>query len=151
MENESKYQVQGFWKGGRNGLISAEGVVEPTISFSAPAEFKGESGHWTPEHFLVAAVGSCFVVTFAAIPEASKLKFLSLEVSVEGKLRKVNGRLGFAEVVVRPTLTVIVNEDYELGDRLLEKAEQGCLMARTLACPVRLEALVQSAEEVLAR
>src|SRR4029077_10138487 len=104
METKNSYRVKGSWQGGRNGLVSAEGIVEPTITFSAPVEFKGESGCWTPEHFLVAAVVSCFVVTFSAMAESSKLDFLSLEVSAEGKLRKVDGKLGFAAVVMRPTL-----------------------------------------------
>jgi peroxiredoxin-like protein len=151
MEKENSYRVKGSWKGGRNGLVSAEGIVEPTIPFSAPVEFKGESGYWTPEHFLVAAVVSCFMVTFSAMAESSKLNFLSLEVSVDGKLGKVDGKLGFAGVVLRPTLLIVANEDYERGNRLLEKAEHGCLIARSLTCPVTMEALVQSADEVLAR
>ena len=96
-------------------------------------------------------MASCFVVTFSAIAESSKLNFLSLEVSVDGKLRKVDGRLGFAEVIMRPTLTVVVNEDFERGNRLLDRTEQGCLIARSLICPVKMEALVRCADEVLAR
>src|SRR5215467_14054726 len=126
---ENSYCVQASWKGERNGLVSAEGVAEPKIHFSAPVEFKGEGGFWTPEHFLVAAVASCFVVTFSAMAAASKLEFLGLDMMVDGTLRKVDGRLGFAEVVVRPTLTVLSHEDQERGNRLLEKAKQGCLIA----------------------
>jgi hypothetical protein len=73
----------------------------------------------------VAAVVSCSVVTFSAMAESSKLNFLILEVSAEGKLRKVDGKLGFAAVVMRPTLVIGANEDHECGNRLLEKAEQG--------------------------
>src|SRR5438552_7190480 len=139
---ENNYRVETSWKGGRNGLASAEGVAEPTIRFSAPVEFKGERGYWTPEHFLVAGVAACFVVTFAAMAAASKLDFLGLEMTVDGRLGKVGGRLGFAEVVMRPTLTVATNEDQERGNHLLEKAEQGCLIARSLVCPVTMEAVV---------
>ena len=148
---ENNYRVETSWKGGRNGVVSAEGVAEPKIRFSAPVEFKGESGYWTPEHFLVAAVASCFVVTFSAMAAASKLDFLSLEVTVDGTLRKVDGKLGFAEVVMRPTLTVVAGEDQKRGNHLLEKAEHGCLIARSLACPVTMEALVRTADEVLAQ
>ncbi len=151
MERESSYQVKGSWKIRRHGLVSAEGVGEPTITFSAPLEFKGDSSYWTPECFLIAAVTSCFVATFSAMAESSKLNFLSLEVPVEGNLRKTDGQLGFAEVIMRPTLTVVVNADFERGYRLLERAEQGCLIARSLVCPVKMEALVRCADEVLAR
>jgi peroxiredoxin-like protein len=147
---ENSYCVEASWKGVRNGLVSAEGVAEPKIRFSAPVEFKGERGYWTPEHFLVAAVASCFVVTFSAMAAAAKLDFLALDMMVNGTLRRVDGRLGFAEVVMRPTLTIVASEDQERGNRLLEKAEQGCLIARTLACPVTMEALVRTADAVLA-
>lgn len=148
---ENSYGVEASWKGRRKGLVSAEGVAEPKIRFSAPVEFKGESGYWTPEHFLVAAVASCFVVTFSAIAVAAKLDFLALDIMVDGTLRKVVGELGFAEVVIRPRLTVVASEDQERGNRLLKKAEQGCLIARSLACPVTMEPLVRATEEVLAQ
>jgi organic hydroperoxide reductase OsmC/OhrA len=144
---ENIYRVTGLSNLGRNGLVTAEGI-EPTISFSAPAEFKGESGRWTPEHFLVAAVASCFVVTFSAMAEASNLNFLGLDITVEGKLGKVGGRLAFIAIVIRPTLTIAI-EDQERGNHLLDKAEQGCLIARSLLCPVTMEAVVRSADEVL--
>jgi organic hydroperoxide reductase OsmC/OhrA len=49
---------------------------------------------------------------------------------------------------MRPALTLLANEDHELGNRLLKKAEQGCLIARSLACPVTTEAIVRTANEV---
>jgi peroxiredoxin-like protein len=151
MKTDYNYRVKGSWEVRRNGLISAEAVKEPKITFSSPIEFKGESGHWTPEHFLVAAVVSCFVVTFSAMAESSKLKFSGLEVPAEGKLGKVDGKLIFAEIVMHPALTLLADEDHELGNRLLKKAEQGCLIARSLSCPVTMEAVVRTADEMLAR
>jgi peroxiredoxin-like protein len=150
MDKESRYRVTSTWKGGRRGLVSAE-RIDPPISFSAPPEFKGETGFWTPEHFLVAAVASCFVVTFYAIAELSKLDFLSLELSVDGKLGKPEGKLRFTGIVVKPALTIFRDQDRERANRLLEKAEQGCVIARSLACPVTMEPLVQIPEEVPAR
>jgi organic hydroperoxide reductase OsmC/OhrA len=93
MKTDYSYRVKGSWEVRRNGLISAEAVKEPKITFSPPVEFKGESGNWTPEHSLVAAVVSCFVVTFSAMAESSKLKFSALEVPAEGKLGKVDDKL----------------------------------------------------------
>jgi peroxiredoxin-like protein len=148
MEADYSYRVKGSWEVRRNGLVSAEGVEKPKIAFSSPVEFKGESGHWTPEHFLIAAVVSCFVVTFSAMAEMSKLNFLSLEVSAEGKLGKIDGKLAFSEIVINPTLVLGANEGHDLGNRLLEKAEQGCLIARSLACPVTMEAIVHTQEQV---
>jgi len=143
MEAIHSYHVNANWEVRRNGRISAEGVSEPKIRFSAPVQFNGDHGHWTPEHFLIAAVVSCFVVTFSAMADASKLEVLSLDVSAEGQLGKVDGKLAFAEIVLRPVLTLFAAANQELGERLLLKAEQGCLVARSLSCPIILHSIVQ--------
>jgi hypothetical protein len=64
---------------------------------------------------------------------------------------KSTAKLGFAGVVMRPTLILVASEDHERGNRLLGKAEQGCLIARSRTSPVTVEAPVQSVDEVLAR
>ena len=69
----SKYVSKAIWTKGRNGTAGAQGA-EQTIDFSAPVEFQGRAGEWTPEHFLMAAVAGCFVTTFAAIAEFSKFE-----------------------------------------------------------------------------
>ena len=94
MEKENSYRAEVAWKRGRNGLVSGEGIVEPTIRFSAPVEFKGDNSRWTPEHFLVAAVVSCFVVTFSAMAESSKLNFLKyrLRENLERSMENLGSR-----------------------------------------------------------
>jgi peroxiredoxin-like protein len=149
ISEQTGYLVTAKWEAGRKGVVSAEGV-DPSIRFSSPPEFKGESGFWTPEHFLVAAVASCYVVTFYAIADISKLDFLGLELSIEGKLGKLDGKLRFTEIVMRPILTIVREEDRQRANRLLEKAEQGCLVARSLSCPVTTDTLVRQADEILA-
>ncbi len=151
MQEQLTCRVAANWESGRKGVVSPPGI-EPTIRFSSPPEFKGEPGFWTPEHFLLAAVASCFVVTFYALAERSKMEFGKLELSVEGKLSKLEGRLSFVEIVLSPTLTVFQNHDNDRVYGLLERTEHGCLIARTLACPVLMQPLVvQTAEEILAQ
>lgn len=150
MDNPHEYRVTATWEGGRKGKVSAEGIA-PAIQFSTPPEFKGDPGHWTPEHLLVAAVASCYIATLYALADLSKMEFLGLDLLVEGKLGKPEGKLRFTEITLKPTLNIAQHRDRELANRLLAKAEQGCLIARSLACPVHLEPLVRPAEELLAR
>ena len=150
MNETHTYHVTAKWEAGRNGIVSAK-EIHPPIHFSAPPEFKGETGFWTPEHFLLAAVASCFVVTFYAIATASKLEFVSLQLCVEGRLGKPEGKLRFTEIVLRPSLMIAYDNELERAKRILEKADEGCLIARSLACPVHMEPLVRPAEELLAR
>jgi len=50
---------------------------------------------------------------------------------------------------MRPVLTLARREDLEQASRLLEKAELGCLIARSLVCPVGMDPLVRAAGEML--
>lgn len=145
MSNEHRYQVQGRWTRDRVGLAQAPGITE-SIEFAAPPEFKGEGGKWTPEHFLVAAVVSCFVVTFRAIAEMSKVEFLDLDVEAEGVLKQEQSGWRFAEITLSPTVTLAQEQDRELVLKGLRKAHNGCLIARGLAFPVTMEPTVRVPE-----
>jgi peroxiredoxin-like protein len=137
MEAHHEYRVNAFGAGGRNGVVQAEGVLS-SISFSPPPEFLGEPGRWTPEHFLVAAVASCFVSTFSGIAEKSRLGFASFKLDAEGVLGNEDGTWRFTEIKLRPVVTILKEEDRDRILRLLEKAEKSCLIARSLQCKVVL-------------
>ena len=137
MEAHHEYRVNAFRGDGRNGVVHAEGVLS-CISFSAPPEFLGEPGRWTPERFLVAAVASCFVSTFSGIAEISRLEFESFNVDAEGVLGNEDGIWRFTEIKLRPVVTVLKEEDRDRAIRLLEKAEKSCLIARCLQFKVTL-------------
>ena len=122
----------------RSGLAVADGI-EPSIAFSAPPEFKGQAGHWTPEHFFVAAVASCFVSTFSGMAFNSNFEFFSLELETEGIVAQDQAGWRFREVILHPRLTIARAEQQGLGNRLLHKAKESCLVGRSIACPVVLE------------
>ncbi len=146
---DHRYYANAIWTEGRKGTVAAQGIAE-SISFSAPAEFMGESGLWTPEHFLAAGIASCFVTTFKAIAEFSKFEFLSLKAEVEAVLEKEPGGYRFTKVVVRPVLEIAAAADQERAIRLLEKAERGCLISRSLNSAMELDpvVLISSPERV---
>src|SRR6202140_918075 len=137
MESPHEYRIKAFGAGGRNGVVQAEGVLS-SISFSAPPEFLGEPGRWTPEHFLVAAVASCFVSTFSGIAEKSRLGFASFNLDAEGVLGNKDGNWRFTKIKLRPVVTVLNEEDRDRAIHLLEKAEKSCLIARSLQFKVTL-------------
>ena len=147
MEAHHEYRVNAFAAGGRNGVVHAEGVLA-CISFSAPPEFLGEPGRWTPEHFLVAAVASCFVSTFSGIAEKSRLEFASFNLDAEGLLGDDDGMWRFTEIKLRPVVTVLKEEDRDRAVHLLEKAEKSCLVARSLQFKVTLFPTVKIEEEL---
>jgi peroxiredoxin-like protein len=129
MEAHHEYRVKALCAGLRRGVVHAEGVLS-SISFSAPPEFLGEPGRWTPEHFLVAAVASCFVSTFSGIAEKSRLEFASFNLDAEGVLGNEEGIWRFTEIKLRPVVTILKEADRDRTVRLLEKAEKSCLIGR---------------------
>ncbi|PYT94886.1 MAG: osmotically inducible protein OsmC [Acidobacteria bacterium] len=147
MESIHAYRVEAIGAGGRNGVVHAEGILQ-AISFSPPPEFQGEVGRWTPEHFLVAAVASCFISTFEGMAQTSHLEFDSLRLAAEGVLAKEDSSWRFTEIRLRPTVTLRKEEDRDRAVRLLEKAEQSCLVARSLQCKVALFPAVKVETEV---
>jgi organic hydroperoxide reductase OsmC/OhrA len=58
------------------------------LQIDAPPEFKGHDGVWTSEHLFVASVNTCFMTTFLAIAENSKLEIVSFKAGATGKLEK---------------------------------------------------------------
>jgi peroxiredoxin-like protein len=145
MEHKYTYVVNGSSTTVRSGTLAAP-QVQTAIAFSAPPEFNGQPGQWTPEHLFVASVASCFISTFSGMADNSKLEFRSLSLEVEGVIEKDEGGWRFARVVMRPRLKIAHAQDAERANRLLQKAEKACLVARSLACPVALEPAVEASD-----
>jgi peroxiredoxin-like protein len=143
MSDQLEFSISGHWMAGGRGTVAGEEIGEP-IEFSTPPEFHGEPGFWTPEHFLLASVGSCFIATFRAMAGFSKFEPLALDLAVQGTVDKGQGGYEFTKIVLKPALAVRDDSDRVRAARLLEKAEHGCLISRSLKCEVTMEAQIQS-------
>jgi peroxiredoxin-like protein len=137
MENQYFYTTEVEWTGERHGDLRAP--LLPGLQVDAPPEFKGHDGVWTPEHLFVAAVNSCFMTTFLAIAENSKLDFLSFKSNAEGKLEKNGHGFIMSELVLRPKLVIKAGRDAERALRILEKAEKHCLISNSIKTVTTLE------------
>lgn len=149
MEKVHVFHASAHLLGKNKAYVSAE-AVPLALQFSAPPEFNGERGKWTPEHLLVAATSSCLAATFRAMAEHSKFEFISLHVEAEGTLEKNDEGFRFSRIVLRPRLCVIREDDRERALKLLQKAERSCLVARSLQSEVTIDPLivVQAADEI---
>jgi peroxiredoxin-like protein len=135
------FKANAYWRVGTCGSVQGNPTAK-AVEFSAPVEFGGESGLWSPEHLLLAAVASCFVTTFKAIAGASKFQPVSLGVVVEGVVEKGEGGYAFNRVILTPELTVDRESDRLRGVQLLEKTELACLISRSLKAAVIMPARV---------
>jgi len=110
--------------------VSAEGL--PAFASASPPEFDGPGGRWSPESLLCSAAASCFILTFRAVAKASKFDWRSLACQVEGTLERKDGVIRFTRMATHAVLGVNAGTDNATAQRLLEKAERGCLVANSL-------------------
>src|SRR5688500_13752240 len=103
METPHFYDIDVKWDKDRKGLMCAPqlkiaAATNACIEVATPPEFpKGISGIWSPEHLFTAAVSSCFMTTFLAIADHSKLNFSAFSCRASGKLEESEGVLMMTE------------------------------------------------------
>jgi peroxiredoxin-like protein len=143
MENHS-YNVALTWKGGRIGEMSSP-ELPSRIEVATPPEFdKGVAGIWSPEHLFTASVLSCFMTTFLAVAEYSKLDFIAFDCTAEGILSLVDGKYLMTNIILRPELTVKEDDKVERALRILDKSEKACLISNSIRTEVTLEPVVHT-------
>ena len=132
----------------RKGLMTAPEVDAP-LEVATPPQFPGGmEGIWSPEHLFTSAVLSCFMTTFLAIAENSKLPFRSFTCKAQGKLEKVEGKYMMSAVHLLPVLQLEDEALTEKAKRILAKAEEHCLISNSIKSSVTMEASVIIAEEI---
>jgi organic hydroperoxide reductase OsmC/OhrA len=129
---------------GRNeGSVVVSGDGLPDLDTQAPPQFGGPEGVWSPETMLSAAVANCFILSFRAIAGASKFEWTALECDVEGVLDRPERTTFFTAFNIHAVLRVPTDAKLEMAQRLLEKAEQICLVTASLKSEIVLTTEVQ--------
>jgi peroxiredoxin-like protein len=132
------YETEIEWTKEKEGHI--KGATLPAISVGAPPEFKGREGQWTPEHLFVASINTCFMLTFLAIAENSKLPLVSFSSTAKGKLEKVAGSsYQITEIVIKPRVVIASVEDLGRIGRILEKAKENCFISNSIKSTVKIQ------------
>ena len=137
-----QYNVNLKWNEGRVGEVSSP-ELKSKIEVATPPQFpKGVEGVWSPEHFFTAAVNSCFMTTFLAIAENSRLEFKEFNCNAVGVLDQVEGKFLMTEVILNPTLVITKEDDKEKALRVLDKSEKACLKSNSITSKVSLNPTV---------
>lgn len=131
MEQTHRYQVVAWWTSGQTGIAKSSSAPN-AIHFTAPADFGGLEGRWTPEELLLGALGGCFTTTFRAIASRSNFEYTDLEVETEGTIAKAPDGYRFSEIAIRPKVTISCEEQGARAVDLLTKTRALCLISRAL-------------------
>ncbi len=132
MNDLYRYNVTVSWLEKRKGIMSSD-VLDTKIEVATPPEFAhGIPGIWSPEHLFIASAGSCYMTTFLAVAEKSRLAFTSFSCNTSGVLEQKNGKLMITQVTLHPILKVNDTDAVKKGLKVLHLAHESCLILNSL-------------------
>ncbi|MEY5049825.1 MAG: hypothetical protein RLZZ175_3184 [Bacteroidota bacterium] len=132
------YNVNLSWTSEREGNLSSPELNDEIKVATPPPFTKGIEGVWSPEHLLTASVSSCYMTTFLAIAENSKLEFETFSCEAKGKLEQIEGKYLITEIELFPKLKIKNESDAEKAMRILLKTEKACLISNSIQVKVSL-------------
>jgi organic hydroperoxide reductase OsmC/OhrA len=127
-------------------LLESEGI--PPLPTAAPPEFDGPGGEWSPETLLVAAVADCYLLTFRGIAKASRMPWVTLSVTCQGTLERPDRVTQFTRFDLRVTLVLPPGVKEDRARRILARAEETCLITRSLKGETHLEIQIERQPEL---
>lgn len=144
------YEVHLTWSGS-NGVgttsysaysrahtLNARG--KPPIFGSSDPQFRGDAACWNPEELLVASLSACHQLWYLHLCANAGVTVLAYEDRAEGVLRlHADGSGEFANVVLRPQVTIAAGCDGEKAISLHHDAGERCFIARSMRFPVNHE------------
>lgn len=137
------YEVFITGTGPKTGLLESTGDGLPPLEFASPPEFGGPERTWSPEHLFVASVAGCLMTTFRAIAANSGIEVLEYTDNSTGHLQKGDDRrYSIDRITLRPTVVISADSNLDKAYRILEKAEEACLIGRSIVSERVLEAKV---------
>lgn len=138
MDENYSYNVELSWRGDRKGIMASD-VLNDTIEVATPPEFpKGIAGIWSPEHLFVAAASSCFMTTFLAVAEKSRLEFLSFDCPASGILEKIDRQFLITKIILKPSIKITSEAEIEKAMKVLQLSHQSCLILHSIKSEIIL-------------
>lgn len=113
---------------------------KPDINASSDPVFRGDASRHNPEELLVAALSSCHMLWYLHLCADAGILVTTYRDTASGIMdMTADGGGQFAEVVLRPQVSISPDSDPEVAISLHEKAHHLCFIARSVRFPVRCE------------
>jgi len=155
MIKNHSYQVEVLWTGNtgqgtqcyrsyaRSHQISIEG--KPLILASSDPSFLGDKTKYNPEELLVASLASCHMLWYLHLCSEANIIVVNYCDRAIGKMIETKEGSGrFAEVILKPEITITSTSDPQVAKSLHEQAHHLCFIANSVNFSVRCEPSIES-------
>ncbi|MFA5059631.1 MAG: OsmC family protein [Candidatus Omnitrophota bacterium] len=130
------YKTAIQWSAEKKGIASVPG--KPDLEIAAPPEFKGHPGIWSPEDLLVAAVNSCFMLTFLHFAPREGFKITSYEAQAEGVLEIKDGIMMVSSVKIMPKISLQPAASSEQIHKLCALSKENCFISNSVRSKIEV-------------
>jgi len=110
-----------------------------SLSMSSAPQYRGDPTRLNPEELLTAAVVSCQLLTYLALARRAEVPVVRYEDSPVATLAIAEKKMRITEVLLRPRITLAAGTDVEKARALIDRAHDGCFIANSVRCEVRIE------------
>ena len=143
-----QYAIEVEWTGNLGRGTSSYGAYSRDHRIAAPGKaavlgssdpaFRGDPARYSPEDLLVGSLSTCHMLWYLHLCATSGIvvqRYLDRATGVLVERPDGGGR--FAEVTLRPEVSIAEGGDAELAERLHVRAHELCFIANSVNFPVR--------------
>lgn len=119
------------WVNDKTGVLSADNISSQ-ITVATPPQFGGPEGEWSPEHFFLNSISSCFMTTYIAFAAKMNFSISDFNCSAIGQIEIVNGHYEFTHINLYPKIFVNDISLKEKATTAMEKTQKYCLITNSI-------------------
>lgn len=141
-----RFEVRAVWSGDGGGSGGAEVAAGAfTIPFAGAKELGGAGGQTNPEELMLAALGACFVNTWAIFLKKLAVTYAEPTLRVSGELGKdpAGGyRMGRAMIHARVPAALLSGQRAQI-EKTLALAERYCIISKVVRAAIPLTVAIE--------
>lgn len=118
---------------------------KPKILGSSDPVFRGDKTKYNPEELLVASLSSCHMLWYLHLCADVGIVVTNYRDRATGKMCETkNGGGRFAEVILKPEITITVESNLERARQLHHQAHERCFIANSVNFSVLCQPIIES-------
>jgi peroxiredoxin-like protein len=146
-EEIHRFSIRAHWRGDAMGNGSVSKQNFPSLPIAGATVLGGSGTGANPEELLMAALGACFVNTWAIFVKKLNLNHSELALEVVGELGKdPTGGYRMERAVIRPSVPRALLAENRAGvEKSLALAEKYCIISKVARASMELRVEIEEA------